>query len=100
MTPPFSVQELLQRLELRFLEARDQLAERGPASTLRVELRLVVERDPAAPQLVEELHPPELVEGVGVECHAVRVAAEAPTGIGVHTDALAGKPRCGASSSR
>jgi hypothetical protein len=100
MVSPFLVGKLVESLELLLLQARDQRRERSPAATVAIELRLVFERGPPAPELVEELHSPELVEGVGVECHAVRIAAETPRRIGATTDALAGKPRCGASRSR
>jgi hypothetical protein len=100
MVPPSLVGKLVESLELLLLQACDQRRERGPAATVAIELRLVFERDPPAPELVQELQAPELVEGVGVECHAVRVAAETPRRIGATTDADAGKPRCGASRPR
>jgi hypothetical protein len=85
------VEEHLQRLVLLLLEARDQLREHGSAPALRVELRLEVERGAPAAQLVEELHPPELVDGFGVECHAARVGEAASGRIGAAADRACGK---------
>jgi hypothetical protein len=95
---PFLVGKLVQSLDLLPLQAPDQHRERGSAATVAIELRLVLERSPPAPELVEELHPPELVQRVGVECHAATVAAGAPRRIGAVTDRATGKPRCRAPS--
>ena len=82
----------MQSLELLGFQGRDQYRERSPPQPLGVELRLVLERGPAAPELVEELHPPELVQRVVVECHGATVVAGAPRRIGAATDGLAEKP--------
>jgi hypothetical protein len=92
MVSPFVGRQRVQSLELLRFQGRDQRHERGPAPSFGVELRLVLERGPAAPELVEKLHPPELVQRIVVECHAVRLATEPPRRIGAATDALAEKP--------
>jgi hypothetical protein len=54
--------ELFQRLALGVFDGRHQHRERSPPPPFGVELRLVLERGPPVTELVEELHPPELVE--------------------------------------
>ncbi|HYZ79002.1 MAG TPA: hypothetical protein VE596_16680 [Gaiellaceae bacterium] len=84
---------LPQGLELDGLEGLDQVVERGSPSRLGIELRLVVERRPPAPKLVEQLQPPELVAEAGVERgHAGRVAPARGRSIGAATDPPAANP--------